>query len=554
MKRWLILFLLICTGNLFAQGSLLLVGGGYDGSGSWIDEPFQWFVNQADSGIIIDIDTDSGAGYADDFIKLGADSASETMIIGSRSMADDSATYKKLIKAKAIFMHGGDQWDYVSTWKGTLVEDALHYIFDHGGAIGGTSAGLAVLGSVVFDAKNGSAYPEDVAYNPYNYRVHFTDEFLEILPGVITDSHFHERGRLGRLIPMLARRIKDHGETDITGIGVSHEAALCIDPDKQAVAYGNTSVTILYPGDNSVIKCASGKPVTFTHLNCDQLVPSAVYDLNTRTLVDPGLYLKTVEVPEQTAAFTDTVINGSSESSANLGAVKITRHTDYSTNAFYGSLRQDNVSSTVPYTIIMPKLYNDHEFYENRFVGAMWAAVKNPGHTVIYLDDGCSASIDNQGMLTVTKLAYILDMHEVTHAGLNGARKTNYCGFIGAKIHALANGDWYDLKNHQTITSIESRTGQIEQSFLLYSPFPNPFNPVTQIRYGIPEISRVKISIYDINGRLIKTLLDKPQTAGWHQMQWDGRNSQGNTVSSGVYFVQLLSDDFVDIKKMVLVK
>ena len=84
-------------------------------------------------------------------------------------------------------------------------------MFNNGGVIGGTSAGLAVIGEVVFDAKYGGADPANVAYNPYHTRVHFEDDFLTILPGILADSHFLTRARMGRIVPMLARRVQDHG-------------------------------------------------------------------------------------------------------------------------------------------------------------------------------------------------------------------------------------------------------------------------------------------------------------------------------------------------------
>ena len=101
--------------------------------------------------------------------------------IAAAESANDSSTYYELISARGIFIEGGDQYDYISTWKGTLVEDAIHIVFANGGAIGGTSAGLAVLGEIVFSARYGSAYPEETAYNPYDSYIQFEDDFLQIL-------------------------------------------------------------------------------------------------------------------------------------------------------------------------------------------------------------------------------------------------------------------------------------------------------------------------------------------------------------------------------------
>ena len=158
--------MLTFSGLCRAQGSLLLMGGGDDRK-AWASDPFRWFVQKADSGKIINIDVDEVAGsYAGTFINFGADSSSSSLRIGTRIQADDSSTFHTLISASGIFIEGGDQYDYVRTWKGTLVEEALYLIFQRGGVIGGTSAGLAVLGEVVFDAKYGGVDPAQAAYDP----------------------------------------------------------------------------------------------------------------------------------------------------------------------------------------------------------------------------------------------------------------------------------------------------------------------------------------------------------------------------------------------------
>ena len=185
---------------LIAQGSVMLVGGGGENYNSWSDEPYSWFVEQAGHGKIINIDVDeSSEWYQAYFIYLGADSTSHNLQIATIEDANNPFIYQELLSADGIFIEGGDQWDYISTWKNTLVQTAIEYIYDNGGVIGGTSAGLAVLGEVVFDAEHGSLTSDQAAYNPYHYRISITDDFLNILPGVLTDSHFNDRGRLGRL-------------------------------------------------------------------------------------------------------------------------------------------------------------------------------------------------------------------------------------------------------------------------------------------------------------------------------------------------------------------
>jgi len=316
----LLLFLPVC---ISAQGSLLLVGGGSEDYQGWSDEPYGWFVAQADSGKIINIDVDEASDwYSGYFGVLGADESSHKLRIPDRSSANDSSVYTELISARGIFIEGGDQWDYVQTWKGTLVEDAINQIFQGGGAIGGTSAGLAILGGVAFDAKYGTAYPDYAAYNPYYNRLHFEDDFLELLPGVLTDTHFQERGRIGRLVPMLARRIVDFQEPDITGIGVDAQSAFCIDQNCVGTGYGNT-VTILYKDADSEIELTENRPLSLTNIHFDQLLSGAEYDLQTHQLLNPGDYLSEVNITSEPRNYTATTLTGSDTAIAGFGEIQV---------------------------------------------------------------------------------------------------------------------------------------------------------------------------------------------------------------------------------------
>ncbi len=91
-------------------------------------------------------------------------------------------------------------------------------------------------------------------------------------------------------------------------------------------------------------------------------------------------------------------------------------------------------------------------------------------------------------------------------------------------------------------------------NFLLYPNFPNPFNPTTTLRYDLPQNSFVNITIYDLNGREVKKLVRSEQVSGNHSLTWNGTNDQGKLVSAGVYLYQIQSGEFVQTKKMVLMK
>ena len=84
--------------------------------------------------------------------------------------------------------------------------------------------------------------------------------------------------------------------------------------------------------------------------------------------------------------------------------------------------------------------------------------------------------------------------------------------------------------------------------------FPNPFNPTTMLRYELPEYSFVTLTIYDMLGKEITTLVNDRQEPGYKSVRWDATDSMGKPVSAGVYLYQIHAGEFVQTKKMVLLK
>lgn len=90
--------------------------------------------------------------------------------------------------------------------------------------------------------------------------------------------------------------------------------------------------------------------------------------------------------------------------------------------------------------------------------------------------------------------------------------------------------------------------------FSLYQNYPNPFNPETSIRYALPQDAKVKLVIYDVLGKKLKTLVNEHQSAGFKAAWWDGKDEEGNQAASGIYFYRLETENFSEVKKMMLVK
>ena len=92
------------------------------------------------------------------------------------------------------------------------------------------------------------------------------------------------------------------------------------------------------------------------------------------------------------------------------------------------------------------------------------------------------------------------------------------------------------------------------RTFALGQNVPNPFNPVTVIRYQLPHAADVKIDVFNIAGRLVKTIVDEHQEAGYKEGAWDGTNEAGEKVASGVYMYRMEAGDYTSKRTMVLLK
>jgi hypothetical protein len=90
--------------------------------------------------------------------------------------------------------------------------------------------------------------------------------------------------------------------------------------------------------------------------------------------------------------------------------------------------------------------------------------------------------------------------------------------------------------------------------FALHENYPNPFNPTTTLRFDLPEVSDITLTIYNMLGQKVRTFDYQNTSAGYHSVTWDATNDYGDPVGAGVYLYQLRADQFVKTRKMVLLK
>jgi hypothetical protein len=141
----------------------------------------------------------------------------------------------------------------------------------------------------------------------------------------------------------------------------------------------------------------------------------------------------------------------------------------------------------------------------------------------------------------------------VTGAFFGKVIRVNY----GVKLSLASafNGSIQLTKNNISGESIpEASAVDVPASMELMQNYPNPFNPTTSIKYALPQQSDVSLIIYNVLGQEVIKLVDGVQPQGYHEITWDGRNGKGLTVSSGIYFYRMKAGDFIETRKMILLK
>ncbi len=122
-------------------------------------------------------------------------------------------------------------------------------------------------------------------------------------------------------------------------------------------------------------------------------------------------------------------------------------------------------------------------------------------------------------------------------------------GLLSVDEMMIAFGLFYageELKNN--------KNNMLPDKTLLHTNFPNPFNPITRLRYDLPIDSQVDISVFDLHGRIVKTLVNSVQTAGFKTVKWDATDTNNKPVSAGLYFYTIQTNNFTETKKMILLK
>jgi cyanophycinase-like exopeptidase len=262
---------------------LVMQGGGTD-----VDFNFVRMGAASGGGDFVVIRASGTDAYNPYILGLCSCDSVETFVFKNRNGAFQPFVIEHIRNAEALFIAGGDQSRYVDFWKGTPVEDAINYLANVKKVpVGGTSAGMAVLGEFLYSAMtNSSLTSEEGLSDPFHKDLTLDKDFLSIptQAGIITDQHLIERDRMGRTVAFLARLVHDGWTTQGLAIAADRETALHVDPEQgkaEVFAVPDHPTPYVYflrtPGPPEV--CQPGVPLTFRDVEVYRIGPSAWFDL-----------------------------------------------------------------------------------------------------------------------------------------------------------------------------------------------------------------------------------------------------------------------------------
>ena len=250
------------------HGPLLILAGGGGDTKAALRETIDRLRGCSGCDTKIDVVVIRASGdddYNPWFMEMPGVDSVLTMVITDResSMRPDVAA--AAADAELIYFGGGDQCNYIRWVKGTALAEGVKRAYRRGAAVGGSSAGLAIQGEIVYDAcPDQSAQSAEVLIDPYSVDVSLSRGFFDWPPlrDVITDTHFQQRDRMGRLLVYLARTLEEKKEKRVLGLGVSEGTILLVDRHARGSVLGAGPVHVIEAsGHPEVLR--RGAPLTY---------------------------------------------------------------------------------------------------------------------------------------------------------------------------------------------------------------------------------------------------------------------------------------------------
>ena len=227
---------------------------------------------------------------------------------------------------------------------------------------------------------------------------------------------------------------------------------------------------------------------------------------------------------------------------------------DTSTNSHNGSSNGNPTYTNVNADLTLPVELTSFELLETR----------DDGITLQWITE---SEINNLGF-NLDRKTPITDWSQiasyVTHPELQGQGSVSHQTIYTFTDNTVQENESYDYRlsdvdydgnvEYHSLQLMGISSSNTPEQFVLYPNYPNPFNPVTTIRYDLSKESFVDISIYDMLGNVVSNLINNVQSSGYKTIQWNATNNQGESVSAGVYLYKIQAGNFVDTKKIILLK
>ncbi len=287
------------------SGLLVLQGGGTD-----VDENFVRMGAHAGGGDFVVIRASGTDAYNPYIYDLCSCDSVATIVFKNRNAVTDAFVIETIRNAEALFIAGGDQSDYVKLWKGTPIEDAIHHVAAKPAPVGGTSAGMAIMGEFLYSAmSNSSLTSAEGLANPFHRDLTLDRDFLALpmLGGLITDQHLQERDRMGRTVAFLARLVRDGWTAEARAIAADRETALHVNPTTGTAEVFTTPdhpTPFVYflttPGPPEI--CEPGIPLTYRNVAVYRIGPGNGFDLSRWRGTGGIAYTLTVEAGALTSS------------------------------------------------------------------------------------------------------------------------------------------------------------------------------------------------------------------------------------------------------------
>lgn len=258
------------------QAGYALMGGGTD-----LDEAFRWMCRKANGGDFLVLRATGDDAYNPYITGLCKLNSVATLVIPDGQAAADPRVAAIIGEAEAVFISGGDQSNYIKYWQNTPVQSAINERIAHGAPVGGTSAGLAVMGEFIFSAMNDTAYSKETLADPYNKGVTIARDFLQIphLENIITDTHFVKRDRLGRFLGFMARITVDGMSGEIRGLPIDEKVAALMEPDGKMTIVGKGVAAYFMRPAKKPEMCKPVQPLTYKGIEVYKVPPGGTFDL-----------------------------------------------------------------------------------------------------------------------------------------------------------------------------------------------------------------------------------------------------------------------------------